>query len=188
MCNYICAEYIIITFQDEKIFCNVLYSQQWFSTCGPWPTDGPQRYFAVGHRAFWFEKVVFARWAIYSLTLSESLQKFAANGEFSLKTFFFLEITCFRPEIPFQSNSRLMKIWVKFLSNTLRVGPWKWATVRKRLGTTGIVYINKKCYMLIAHLHTAFFINVDERTLFLKYSLYLLSLRRIIGGQVNAKR
>ena len=28
---------------------------QWFST------GGPQKYFAVGHRAFWFEKVVFAQ-------------------------------------------------------------------------------------------------------------------------------
>ena len=98
----------------------------------------------VGHRAFWFEKVVFARWAVYSLTLSESLQKVAwtASWQFfgfvleitlfrSKKTFkfwwrpFFMEITWFRPEKPFQSNSRLMKIWVKLLRNTLRLGPWK---------------------------------------------------------------
>ena len=35
--------------------------KQWFSTCGPWPTGGPQKYFAVGHRAFWFEKFASAR-------------------------------------------------------------------------------------------------------------------------------
>ena len=35
-------------------------------------------------------------------------------GEWRVDLFFFLEITCFRPEKPFQSNSRLMKIWVKF--------------------------------------------------------------------------
>ena len=72
-----------------------------------------------------------------SLTLPESLQKVAANGEltcffvfflfgdhpFSIRkkrlnaneVLFFFEIICFRPEKPFQSNSRLMKIWVKFV-------------------------------------------------------------------------
>ena len=52
-----------------------------------------------------------------------------ATEHFGLKKsylhFFFLEITCFRPEKLFQSNSRLMKIWVKFLSNTLRLEPRK---------------------------------------------------------------
>ena len=131
---------------------------------------------SILHRAVWFEKVVFAQWAVYYLTLSERLQKVAVNGELTCffvffcleiirfrpeKPFefwrrpFFLEITCFWPEKPFQSNSRLMKIWVKFvywcfklpkksplplrnpsyataqdsgklqLSITLRVGPWK---------------------------------------------------------------
>ena len=55
------------------------------STCGPRPIGGPQRFFAVGHRSFWFEKDVFARWAVHSLTLSERLQKVAVN----------VELTCF---------------------------------------------------------------------------------------------
>ena len=59
---------------------------QWFSTCGP------QKYFVVGHRAFWFEKVVFAQGALYSLTLSESLQKVAVNGELTFGDHSFLTV------------------------------------------------------------------------------------------------
>ena len=168
---------------------------QWFSICGPWPIGGPQKYFAVGHRAFWIEKVVFARWAVYSLTLSESMQKVAVNGKltcFFVVVFFEIDwkyikkgvlwgkdLFFFRrsPDFdrkPSQSNSRLMKIWIKFvdlcfklpkkgplqnpgyaaaqdsgklqLSNTLRVdlgkfSKWKWASVRKRLGTTVLISV-----------------------------------------------
>ena len=81
--------------------------------------------------------------------------------------FFFLEITSFRPEKPLEFRWRPFfffwdhlfsagkivfnllqnwfgrKIWVKFLSDTLRVGHGKfleskWATVIKRLGGTGL--------------------------------------------------
>ena len=30
---------------------------QWFSTCGPWPTGGPQKYFAVGTEQFGLKKL-----------------------------------------------------------------------------------------------------------------------------------
>ena len=89
---------------NNRSVANANTPEQWFSTCGPWPTGWPQKYFAVGHRAVWFEKVVLARLAVYSLALSESLQKVAVNGELTcfLLFFFCLEFTRFRPEEPFE--------------------------------------------------------------------------------------
>ena len=104
---------------------------QWFSTYGPWPTGGSQKYFAVSHRAVWFEKVVFTQWAIYWF---ESLQKVAVNGELTVFFFggylfsagktvwvlvktFFLEITWF-----WQKNRiNLIQDWWKFGSSSFTV-------------------------------------------------------------------
>ena len=75
---------------------------QWFSTCGPWSTDRQQKYFAVGHRAFWFKNVVFARWAVYWFGLNACRKlRWMASWLF----FFWRgkgEITCFWPEKPFE--------------------------------------------------------------------------------------
>ena len=102
--------------------------RQWSSTCGP------QKYFVVGHRAVWFEKVVFAQWAVYSLTLSESLQKVAVNGELTCffcvwrspvfnrknrlnfdEDLFFLR----SPVFGRKNHFNLIKNWCKFGSSSL---------------------------------------------------------------------
>ena len=55
--------------------------RQWFSTCGP------QKYFAVGHRAFWFEKVV----CTMSCLFPDIVRKLAEScGEWRVELFFFL--------------------------------------------------------------------------------------------------
>ena len=114
---------------------------QWFSTCRPWPTE----HFAVGTEHFDLKKLYLhdelflpwhsqkacrgLRWMASWLVFFYGDHLFSAVKAFEFffseitcfrpeKPFefwwkpFFLEITCFRPEEPFQSNSRLIKVWV----------------------------------------------------------------------------
>ena len=117
LCNLLILFSLII--QKTGAMCQItgifkplhIQLRQWFWTCGPWPTGGPQSILVWKRRIGIFFLEITCFWP-------------EKPFEFWWRPFFFRD-HLFSAEKPFQSNSRLMKIWVKFLSNTLRVGPWK---------------------------------------------------------------